>query len=120
MTSKSQEELEKPAKVYQLNEVIKEISDLRSDMNTQLTIILGEVKGIVTQSQLDTTVATLKTYTDDKIKSLEKDIKIRYDPTKTTVDKWSKFGWTVLLSVVGILITQVFLIIRVAITGSGT
>lgn len=118
MTSKSQEELEKPAKVYQLNEVIKEISDLRADMNTQLGVILGEVKGIVTQSQLDTTVTALRTYIDDKITSAVKDIKLRYDPTKTSVDKWSKFGWSVLLSVVGILATQIFLIIRVSVMGS--
>ena len=118
MTSKSQEELEKPAKVYQLNEVIKEISDLRMDMNAQLGTILGEVKGIVTQSQLDTTVTALKTYVDEQVKSVLKDIKLRYDPTKTTVDKWSKFGWSVLISVFGILATQIFVIIRVPVMGS--
>lgn len=118
MTNKSQEELEKPAKVYQLNEVIKEIADLRSDMNQQLTTILSEVKGIVTQNQLETTVAALKTYVDDKIKSAVKDLKLRYEPTKTTVDKWSKFGWGVLTTVVGILGTQIFIIIRISVMGS--
>lgn len=118
MSNKSQEESEKPAKVYQLDAVIKAVEDMRTDMNAQLSTILGEVKGVVTQSQLDTTVTTLKKYTDDAIKSVVKDLKIRYDPTKTTVDKWSKFGWSVLISVVGILATQIFVIIRVSVMGS--
>lgn len=116
--TKSQEESEKPAKVYQLDAVIKEIADFRTDINGQLGAILGEVKGVVTQSQLDTTVATLKTYVDEQTKSLSKDIKLRYEPTKVTIDKWSKFGWSALLSVFGILATQVFLIIRVTVLGS--
>jgi len=119
-TNKSQEDLEKPAKVYQLDAVIKEISDLRADMNSQLVTILGEVRGVITKTQLDQEMENIKKVVDDKITSAMKDVKLRYDPTKTTVDKWSKFGWSVLLSVVGILITQIFLIIRVVLIGGGS
>lgn len=116
--TKSQEESEKPAKVYQLDAVIKEIADLRTDMNAQLTTILSEVKGVVTQNQLDAAMSNVKKYVDDKAVSLMKDVKLRFDPTKNTVDKWSKFGWSIAGTLVGILGTQIFIIIRVMVIGS--
>lgn len=117
MTSKSQKESELPAKVYQLDAVIKEISDFRTDINSQLTAILGEVKGVVTTSQLEKEIELSEKRTDEKIKSAIKDMHLNYGETKSTVDKWSKFVWGIVSGLVATFLGQLAIIVYMFIGG---
>lgn len=88
---KTQDELEQPAKVYQLNAVETKVDQLLSEVKQ----IAQSINGVVTNTQLE---ARLEKFEKD----LKEDIATEYGPIK-------KGAWVVLAAVVLGIITQVTL-----------
>lgn len=97
MASKSQQELEQPAKVYQLEAVISSIEDMRRDFNGQLRTIINQTAGIVSQIQLKDSEKKVNSRIDNEVK----DINIRIDNEIVCVKKETrKVFWVVFACVI--------------------
>jgi len=77
MVSKSQEELEQPAKVYQLNTVEGKVDEALRKLDG----IAKSISGVVTTTQLEGRLKEFETEQDTKLESLEKRIHLKYEPT---------------------------------------
>jgi len=78
MTSRSQQESEQPAKVYQLDAVDKKVDS----MNEKLDTLLQQTSGLVTTNQLSQTERELR----EKIKEEVDKVNLEYGPMKRNSD----------------------------------
>lgn len=97
MVNKTQEELEQPAKVYQLNAVENKVDNALVKLDT----LINQTSGLVTKAQMD---AAIKEEVDK--------IHLEYRPLKNNL---TKFVWLLVASVLGIIAQAV--IIYVIATG---
>jgi len=81
MSAKSQNELELPAKVYQVDAVERKVDEALG----KLDVIARSVSGVVTETQMETRIKEVRTEIekdfDVKIKSEIKAINLKYGPT---------------------------------------
>lgn len=77
MVSKSQEELEQPAKVYQLNAVENKVDQALKKLDD----IASSVSGVITNTQLEGRLKEFEVEQDIKLAELEKRIHLKYEPS---------------------------------------
>ena len=98
MANNSQEELEKAAKVYQVNAVEAKVDQVLKTLNT----IVEQTKGLVTITQLDEARKELKASIKEEIEKIH----LEYGPMKRNL------GWFIKVSIVeGLLILGQIVII---------
>ena len=81
MTGKSQQELEQPAKVYQLDAVDAKVNDVLTKLDT----VINQTRGVVTAEQLVTTRKEILEEVSKKIEASEKSINLKYGPMKSNL-----------------------------------
>jgi hypothetical protein len=103
MASKSQEELEQPAKVYQLM-----ATDAKVDQAlAKLDVLINQTGSLVTLSQLDSTKKELEEQFNERLSTEAKNIHLEYGPMKKNLT------WFVRLAIsglVGIIIQGILLL----------
>lgn len=82
MASRSQEESEQPAKVYQLDAVEAKVNDA----NAKLDRLLQQTSGLVTESQLGATKRELEDFVADEINKIH----LEYGPLKRNISWFIK------------------------------
>lgn len=98
MAKLTQEELEQPAKVYQIEAVEREITNINKSLITvsgKLDKVITQTSGVVTKSQLDIELSKIK---DDILKEVD----LKYEPTK-------KASWWVSALVITVLAGQIII-----------
>lgn len=90
------EELEKPVNGYQMLAVVKELQGL----NSTLTVVAEQTKGVITPAQLMKSEADMKEYTDKKIDEEVTKIHLEYRPIKNGLTWFTK-------TLIGAVIAQV-------------
>jgi len=100
MTTKTQDELEQPAKVYQLEAVAKDLLELKnstkesfSSVNEKLDMLIAQPIGKIVAEQIEASEKKIKCYIDEEIKKVH----LTYRPLK------SNLRWFYRVVVVGIL-----------------
>lgn len=99
MTSKSQDEQEQPAKVYQLDALSNKMDGMKEQLNT----ILRQTAGLATVAQLEAVKTNFKEKLDDAIK----DVHAEYSPTL----KRNKALWTLVGGLVFTIVAQAVILI---------
>lgn len=99
--TKSQQELEQPAKVYQLDAVERKVDQALSKLDN----IANSVSGVVTETQMETRLKEVKIQIEEDYKILIKNereqIDLKYGPTYKGI-------WWVVASVASLLIASVW------------
>lgn len=94
---KSQQELEQPAKVYQLDAVEGKVDQALAKLDT----ITQSIQGIVTPIQMEAAIKSAKSEMEEKIRNDIEAIHLKYNPTYKGI-------WWVVTAVSGLLITSVW------------
>lgn len=92
----TQAELEQPAKVYQVDAVEREITNIKESLisaNSKLDRVINQTSGVVTNAQLDIELEKYKA-------EILKEVDLKYEPTK-------KASWWVSALVVTVLAGQI-------------
>lgn len=99
----SQEEMEQPAKVYQVIAVADKVDEALEKLKT----IVDQTTGVVTQAQLTETKLELKKYIDDEVADAEKRVIDKFSPMQKALNK----GVWVIIGIVASVITQVTMMV---------
>lgn len=107
MAGKSQQELEKPAKVYQVDAVETKVDQALALLQT----ISAQTTGVINQTQLDTAIAEVlkeaKDHTNNEVKLVNAD----YGPLKRTIVKFAWIIITAIVAQVGVAVAMVATVI---------
>jgi hypothetical protein len=104
----SQEELEKPAKVYQLNALSSEFITMKREVTEKLDTIVNNTKSNVTQAQLDKKIEEAECRVTTSLTNEVKKIHLTYSPMKKDI-KWAIYAVVVvILGIVGDIVSRLF------------
>lgn len=96
-----QKMLEKPVKGYQLRELTNAVSDLEKTVDTKLSEILNNTKGLATVTDVETVKQDLRKEFNERIDNEVKAIHLKYNPTYKGI-------WWVVSSVGGLLLATIW------------